>query len=304
MPRPLPPLNALRAFEVAARHNSFTGAAAELNVSHAAISRHVRALEARLGVTLFRKASRGVELTPDGARYLQAISTAFDTIAEATGALASPAPARVRVSVHPAFAARWLIQRLGRFREAHPDCAVVLDATPRVVALEREEADIAIRNGDGSRPGLTRDLLARSRLYPVGARSLLGARVAARRGRLAPEDLTQLVLLHDEDDGGLWRRWFATAGIVDADVSRGLHILESGLAIDAAIAGQGIALADEFLIADDLAQGRLMKMCDVALSADDCDYYVVSLATAHRQRPVAVFREWLLRESESMRPAG
>jgi LysR family transcriptional regulator, glycine cleavage system transcriptional activator len=114
--------------------------------------------------------------------------------------------------------------------------------------------------------------------------------------------LTQLVLLHDEDDGGLWRRWFATAGIADADVSRGLHILESGLAIDAAIAGQGIALADEFLIADDLAQGRLMKMCDVALSADDCDYYVVSLATAHRQRPVAAFREWLLRESVSLRP--
>jgi DNA-binding transcriptional LysR family regulator len=294
----------LRAFEVAARHNSFTGAAGELNVSHAAISRHVRALEARLGVTLFRKASRGVELTPDGARYLQAISTAFDTIAEATGALASPERAQVRLSVHPAFAARWLIQHLSHFREAHPDCAVVLDATPRVVELEREEADIAIRNGEASWPGLAQDLLARSRLYPVGAPGLLRQRRAGRGAALEPADLARFVLLHDEDDGSLWRRWFAAADLTSVDVGHGLRILESGLAIDAAIAGQGVALADEFLIADDLAKGRLVKLCDVALAVGDCDYYLVSLETARRRRPVAMFREWLLQESESLRRAG
>src|SRR5690606_33391188 len=138
MARRLPPLNALRAFEVAARHNSFTGAAEELRVSHAAISRHVRALEARLGVALFHRAKRGVELTAAGARDLQAVSAAFDAIAEATETVAGPDQAQIRVSVHPAFGARWLIRRLDRFREAHPEYEVVLDATPQLIDLARD----------------------------------------------------------------------------------------------------------------------------------------------------------------------
>src|SRR5215510_14955580 len=156
----LPPLNALRAFEVAARHNSFTGAATELRVSHAAVSRHVRALEARLGVTLFRRAKRGVELTEDGMRYLNAVSAAFESIAEATEALAKPKDVRVRVSVEPAFAGRWLIHRLGRFQTAHPDVDVVLEASPRLVDLARDEADLAIRYGQGGWPGVRLDQLA------------------------------------------------------------------------------------------------------------------------------------------------
>ena len=296
MSRSLPPLNALRAFEAAARHNSFTGAAAELGVSHAAVSRHVRALEARLGVTLFNTARRGVELTAAGARYRRAVSVAFDSIAEATDALTEPGQVQIRLSTHPAFAARWLIHHLDRFRDAHADYHVVLDVTPRLVDLERDEADLAIRNGGGNWSGVAQDLLACSRLYPVGAPGLLRERSAA----LTPADLTGFALLHDEYDGSTWRRWFAAAGIPDADVSRGLRILESGLAIDAAIAGQGIALADDFFVADDLATGRLVKLCDVALSAPDCDYYLLSLE-GMRRRPIAAFRSWLLTESEPLR---
>src|SRR5262247_1321988 len=179
MLRRLPPLNALRAFEVAARHNSFTGAATELRVSHAAVSRHVRALEGRLGVTLFRRAKRGVELTDDGRRYLKAVSAAFEAIAEATEALAKPKDVRVRVSVEPAFAGRWLIHRLGRFQAAHPDVDVVLDASPQLVDLARDEADLAIRYGQGGWPGMQEDQLAPSCVYPVGQKQLRG------RGRAA-----------------------------------------------------------------------------------------------------------------------
>jgi LysR family transcriptional regulator, glycine cleavage system transcriptional activator len=295
MSRRLPPLNALRAFEAAARHNSFTAAAVELCVSHAAVSRHVRALEARLGVTLFHTAKRGVELTEAGAQYRRAVSAAFDGIADATDALTEPGQVQIRLSAHPAFAARWLVKRLNRFREAHADYDVVLDATPRLVDLERDEADLAIRNGEGNWSGVARDLLACSRLYPVGAPGLLNGRSA-----LAPADLKAFVLLHDEDDGSTWRRWFAAAGISDVDVSRGPRILESGLAIDAAIAGQGIALADDFFVADDLAAGRLVKLCDVALAVTDCDYYLLSRNGA-RRRPVAALRAWLLTESEPLR---
>jgi LysR family glycine cleavage system transcriptional activator len=294
MPPRLPPLNALRAFEVAARHNSFTGAATELRVSHAAVSRHVRSLEARIGVTLFRRAKRGVELTPEGARYLKAVSAAFESIAEATEALAKPRYVQVRVSVEPAFAGRWLIQRLGRFQVAHPDVDVVLDASPQLLDLTRDETDLAIRYGQGGWPGVRQDLVASSRVVAVGRKELRGR----RRSAFAPDELRAFVLLH-EDDGALWRRWFAAAGIADVNVSRGPRILETGLALDAAVAGQGIALADEALIADDLANGRLVKLCDKALA--DGAYYLLSLPSASRRRPLAAFRDWLLAETASLR---
>ncbi len=297
MPRRLPPLNALRAFEAAARHNGFTGAAAELRVSHAAISRHVRALEARLGVTLFRRAKRGVELTAAGHRYLQTVSAAFDSIAAATDSMATAVPAQIRASVHPAFAGRWLIHHLSGFRRAYPDYDVVLDATPRAVDLQHDEADLAIRIGTGKWPGVAAELLASSRLYPVGAPSLVGR----RRRTLTPAELTQFVLLHDEDDGGAWRHWFDAAGLADVDVSRGPRILESGLAIDAAIDGQGIALADDFLIAEDLARGRLVTLCDFPLA--DCGYYLLTPGGPRTRRPITAFRQWLLAETEPLRGA-
>ena len=297
--RRLPPLNALRAFEVAARHNSFSAAASELNVSHAAVSRHVRALEARLNVALFHRGKRGVELTSAGADYLRSISGAFDAIARATDALADPLGAQIRVSAHPAFATRWLLHHLDRFKGTHPGYDVALDATPRVVDLARDEADLAICNGASDDGSVTQDLLARSRLYPVCAPALIPA-----GRRFAPADIAGLVLLHDEEDGSSWRRWLEAAGVEGVDTRHGPRFLESGLAIDAAIAGQGVALADDFLVTHDIAAGRLVRLGDIALAAADCDYYLRSLEDTRRRRPVAAFRRWLLSESEALREPG
>lgn len=296
MARRLPPLNALRAFEVAARHNSFTAAADELNVSHAAISRHVRALEARLNVALFHRTRRGVELSSAGADYLRTVSAAFDAIARATEGLAEPARAQVRVSAHPAFATRWLLHHLDHFRTDHPGYEVALDATPRLVDLARDEADLAICNGEIADGTVTQDLLARSRLHPVCAPGLLppGRSFAAR-------EIAEFVLLHDEEDGSSWRRWFDLAGVTGVDTSRGPRFLESGLAIEAAIAGQGVALADDFLVADDIAAGRLVQLSDIGLDAADCYYWLRSREDARRRKPVAAFRDWLLRESSALR---
>jgi LysR family glycine cleavage system transcriptional activator len=300
MPRRLPPLNALRAFEAAARHNSFTGAASELHVSHAAISRHVRGLEARLGVTLFRKASRGVALTEGGARYLEVVRRAFDEIAAATEALARSPHRQISVSAEPAFAAKWLVHRLGGFRERHPEIDVFLEPSPLLVDLEKGEADLAIRYGAGDWPGVRRDLLVHSRCYPVANPSLF-RRLGRPKG---PADLLRWTLLH-EDGGERWHRWFAAAGLPAADARRGPRLLDTGLAIDAAIAGQGVALADDFLVEDELRAGDLVKLSDRAIGG--AAYYLLSLERAARRKPIAAFRDWLLTETRAARedpPAG
>lgn len=211
-----------------------------------------------------------------------------------TGALAPPERSRVRISAQPAFAARWLIRRLGRFRDAWPGCEVVIDATPGLADLGRGEADLAIRRGPGEWDGLPHELLVRSRVFPVAAPSLLGGRAPPLR----PRELLTLPLLHD-DDGALWRHWFTAAGITDVDPPKGPRILETGLAIDAAIAGQGVVLADRFLIAEDLAAARLVTLCDVGVA--DWNYYLVGRAGAPCDGATLRFRDWLLRDTEALR---
>jgi LysR family transcriptional regulator, glycine cleavage system transcriptional activator len=294
MKRLLPPLNALRAFDAAARHNSFTGAAAELRVSHAAISRHVRQLEARLGVALFRKLGRGVTLTDDGAAYLEQVAKAFDIIGEATESVAkTPASLAISVSAEPIFAARWLVPHLAAFQRQHDDIEVFIDATPNLANLERDEADIAIRYGCGNWSGLKQDLITAAQLYAVGSPKLLGR----RRGPPTPVELASLPLLH-EDRGDMWRRWFIAAGAPKVAPSAGSHMSYT-LTIDAAIAGQGLALVHEVLVQEELTSRRLMKMSDVAL--EDGSYWLVWPERALRRKPVAAFRDWILAESAGMR---
>jgi len=294
MKRLLPPLNALRAFDAAARHNSFTGAAAELRVSHAAISRHVRQLEARLGVLLFRKLGRGVTLTDDGAAYLEPVARAFDIIGEATASVAkTPASLAVSVSAEPIFAARWLVPRLVRFQQQHADIEVFIDATPNLANLAKDEADLGIRYGRGGWPGLKQDLITAASLYAVASPKLMGR----RRTPPTPFDLASLPLLH-EDRGDMWRRWFAAAGAPKLAPATGPH-LSYTLTIDAAIAGQGIALVHEVLVQDELAKRRLVKVSDVAL--EDGSYWLVWPDRALRRKAVAAFREWLLAESAGLR---
>jgi DNA-binding transcriptional LysR family regulator len=294
MKRLLPPLNALRAFDATARHNSFTGAAAELRVSHAAISRHVRQLEARLGVALFRKLGRGVTLSDDGAAYLEQVAKAFDIISDATASIAkTPASLSVSVSAEPIIAARWLVPRLVNFQRAHPDVEVVIDATASLANLERDEADLAIRYGRGNWPRLTQDLITDAKLYAVGSPKLLGR----RRTAPTPVDLASLPLLH-EDRGDMWRRWFIAAGAPKVAPAAGAHMSYT-LTIEAAIAGQGLALVHDVLVQDELTSRRLVKVSDVAL--EDGSYWLVFVDRALRRKPVAAFRDWILEESAGMR---
>ncbi|MEM7547896.1 MAG: LysR substrate-binding domain-containing protein [Pseudomonadota bacterium] len=290
MPRQLPPLNALRAFEAAGRHGSFTGAAAELNVTHAAISRHVRGLERRLGVLLFRNAARGVELTETGADYLAEISPALDRIADATEGL-SVSAGTLTISCEPTFAVKWLMPRLGQFHDSHQNIEVQLLSSAVLADLERHECDLAIRFLRERESDLPAILISASPVYPYGAPDLAFAET--------PADLTRHRLLH-EDRGDLWRRWFADAGAPDAAPPGRKSPLPTLLAIEGALAGQGVVLASEELVANDVRAGRLKKLASHGYIWGG--YFLVSLPETMRRRPARAFRDWFLTASENLRP--
>ncbi len=295
MVRRLPPLNAVRAFEAAARHESFSKAAEELNVSHAAISRHVRGLEERLGVLFFRTAKRGVELTEDGQDYLKAISPALDTIAEATDALSDWPEGVVYITCEPTFAVKWLMPRLGEFQEQNEAVEISIDSSPALADLKRHEFDLAIRFGKGEWSGLETDLVSNAKVYPVGSPRLL-----RKTGDITtPLDLSKLKLLHEDEDGWLWRHWFAEAGVPDVHLPPFPGPLSTVLAIEAAAAGQGVALLSDDLAARDLDEGRLVRFHETGM--DFGGYYLVYLKSALRQRAVRTFRDWLLKSSEEFR---
>jgi LysR family transcriptional regulator, glycine cleavage system transcriptional activator len=190
MSRNLPPLNALRAFDAAGRHQSFSRAADELSVSHSAISRHVRGLEARLGVQLFRDLARGVELTTVGQSYLESILPALDLIAEATDDLAATPKGQVTVNSEPVFAERFIIPRLASFQQAFPEIEVRLEASPQIADVERYEADIAIRFAHSGSLDVPSELLSRAAIYPYATPEL-----AKRINN--PEDLLEMPMLRD-----------------------------------------------------------------------------------------------------------
>lgn len=292
MPRRLPPLNALRAFEAAGRHRSFTGAAEELNVTHAAISRHIRGLEQRLGVQLFSVAARGVELTDAGGRYLQLVTPAFDQIALATEELTAARDGVVSISCEPTFAVKWLMPHLGDFKEKHPEIDLKIDATPRLADLERHECDVAIRFFSGEKAGFECDVISRSPVYPVGS--------PRREQPETLEGLLKLGLLH-EDNGGLWCRWFAAAGIENVELPRVAGRLATLLAIEGALSGQGLALLSAELVDDDIRNGRLKRFWDVGL--DYGGYYLCYLKETERQNAFKAFRNWLLGATEDLRSA-
>lgn len=250
-----PSLLALRAFEVAARCLSFTDAARELHVSQAAISRHVRALEKDVGRDLFRRLHRAVELTVAGKALAGELAVAFGQISRAVEAVRGAAARHLRLSVEPAFAARWLVPRLGRFSLLHPDIELELETSDQLRVLGRD-ADIAIRYlSTGARPprGRSRLLLATEGV-PI---------VAAVRPRPATWRRDDAVLghrlLHD-DDGREWRRWFAAANLEGFERAKHLYFSDYSLAIAAALRGQGVALGTPPFIVAELKSGRLARI--------------------------------------------
>ena len=289
MSRRLPPLRALRAFEAAARHLSFTRAGRELAVTQAAISHQIRALEAELGVRLFRRRPRALDLTEAGAAYLPEVRAAFDRLAEATERLrARGASGVLSISVSPSFASVWLVPRLGRFRERHPEIDVRLSATDVLVDFSTDDVDVAIRYGRGRYPGLVAHWLLREDVFPVCSPRLRAGPPPLRR----PEDLRHHVLLHDElrED---WRMWLLAAGVAGVDPTRGPRFSHSSMVLQAAIEGQGVALGRSALAADHRAAGRLVKPFDVSVPVDFA-YYLVYPEGSDARPKVAAFRDWVL----------
>jgi LysR family transcriptional regulator, glycine cleavage system transcriptional activator len=288
----LPPLAALRAFEAAARHLSFTRAAAELHVTQTAISHQIRALEERLGLKLFRRLPRGLVLTEEAQRYLPALREAFARIDAATAELlAGRAGGSLTASVLPSFAAKWLVPRLGRFRAANPDIDLRISTSLHLVDFAREDVDVGIRMGRGHYPGLRVDRLFGESLMPVCAPALLEGSQPLRR----PEDLRHHVLLHEDDYTG-WQLWLELAGIEGVEARRGPILTDAAMVVQAAAEGQGVALGRTALAAWDIAAGRLVRPFDIGMPHDLAYYLVCPEASAERPR-IAAVRAWLLTEA-------
>ena len=248
MPRSLPPLNALRAFEAAARHGSFTRAAGELFVTQGAVSQQVKALELDLGAKLFHRAPSGLELTDSGRDYLGVVREALDRIALGTERLRRrQGSGALTVSVSPDFAAKFLVHRLGRFSHEHPEISLRISADLHHVDFARDNVDMAVRHGDGNWPGLEAARLCPERLFAVCSPGLV-----PKFGDLfGAADLLKLPLLH-HDDREIWVDWFEAAGVPGVDLSRGPVMNRAAMLIDAAVNGQGVALTCTTLAAADI----------------------------------------------------
>jgi len=289
----LPPLIAVRYFEAAARHLSFTKAAQELHVTHSAISHQIKALEEWLGVPLFRRLNRSLMLTEAGQAYSRPVREALEKLGEASRALRSrEQTGSLTVSVMPSFAAKFLVPRLGGFRRAHPDIDVRISASERLVDFAREDVDVGIRYGRGNWPGLRVDRLVRVNIFPVCSPQLR----AGPPPIVAPADLLQHTLMHDSDwPESMWARWLSIAGVKAEQLKPSLSFNYSSLMIQAAIDGLGVALAEEALVRDDLASGRLVKPFEIDMPSDYAHYVVTPEAAADRPK-IRAFREWLLAE--------
>ncbi len=292
MLRRLPALNALKSFEAAARHESFTRAAEELCVTQGAVSHQVKALEEELGIKLFNRERQRLVITEAGREYLAVVRDALDRIAVGTERLVQrQSSGALTISTSPDFAAKWLVHRLGRFAETHPDIDLRVSAAMHHVDFAREDVDVAVRHGDGNWEGLYVQRLCAEQLFAV-----CSPKLTAGRPRLAkPSDVLKFPLLH-LDARNDWTKWLEAAGVSAADVSRGPVMNRASMLIDAAVDGQGIALARTALAAWDLINRRLVRPFEVALALSKTYWIVCPKATSALPK-IATFRSWLLAEA-------
>jgi LysR family glycine cleavage system transcriptional activator len=282
----LPPMQALRAFEAAAHAQSLTKAAQALNLTHGAISHQIKSLERALGVRLVERAGRGIRLTDEGERFAQRVRAAFVELAAAVNEIAAQAnPRQLRVSVVPSFAARWLLPRVGRFYAAHPDLDLDVRASMTFVDFQRDDADLAIRYGDGNWPDVRVEHLLDDRFFPVCSPRLANGHLPAR-----PADLARHTLLRSE--GEYWRQWFEAAGLDWPEPARGPIYNDSAHVMQAAVEGQGIALARSSLLGNDIRNGVLVRLFDIEVPAPR-RYYLVYPSRMANSSKLALFRQWL-----------
>jgi LysR family transcriptional regulator, glycine cleavage system transcriptional activator len=294
--RRLPPLGTLRAFEAAARHLSFKEAARELGLTPTAISHQIRLLEEYCGETLFRRRPRPLALSDAGARLFPAIRDGFDAFASALASLPGEAEAKpLRVTTTSAFASRWLVPRLGLWREVHADVALSIIGVDRVVKLDADEADLAIRYARSAPHAASREIF-RDRFYPVCSPKLLAKGPAIRQAR----DFAAYPLIHfdwfaSDPTAPSWRKWFELASVSDPRARQrwqiALSFREELHAIEAVLAGQGIALCSDVIVADDLASGALVKATDLALPG--YGFYPVYAPDHPRRDVIEMFVRWI-----------
>jgi LysR family glycine cleavage system transcriptional activator len=288
----LPSLNGLRAFEAAARHLSFTNAAAELNVTQTAISHQIRRLEQELGISLFVRQNRALALTPEARDYLPGVRAAFNDLRLATERLQRRDNDHVlTVSTLASLAAKWLLPRLSAFQEAHPGIDVRITTSTALVDFKNGDVDAAIRYGRGHWPGLRADWLTADQLFPVCSPALLTGDKPLR----CPQDLANHALLHTSqayaDD---WRLWLTAAGL-PTTISKqpGLTFDLILMTVQAAIDGYGVAIGRTTYVEGDIAKGRLVVPFEITLPAD-AGFYLVSPEAAADKPKLAAFRQWLL----------
>lgn len=292
MRRRLPSLNALKAFEAAARHESFTKAAVELCVTQGAVSQQVKALEAELSVRLFRRERQRLIITEAGRSYLEVVRDAFDRLGMGTERLLQRQKSgTLTVTTSPNFAAKWLVHRLGQFSETHPGIDLRVSASMQHIDFAREDIDLAIRHGDGLWPGMHVTRLCTEELFPVCSPQLLSGRGAPRSLR----DISHHTLLHTNGTGD-WENWLRRAGVDGVDFKHGVVFNQASMTIDAAVDGQGIALARTALASWDLISGRLVRPFAQAVEAPYA-FWIVCPKSAADLPKISAFRDWLLKEA-------
>ncbi len=294
-------LNALRAFEASARHQSFSLAAQELNVTPAAVGQLVRTLEDWLGSPLFVRSTSGrarLVTTEVAEQALPDIRAGLERLAVGLERLRSGSAGGVlTVTVSPAFAAKWLLPRIERFQAAWPETDLRLDTSLKPVDFVAQRIDVGVRYGRGQWPGLAAEKLMDEEVYPVCAPALLATATLQ-----APGDLRGQVLIHDQSVDtstgfASWQAWLRHAGVQGVPTDRGLRINNSAAVLQAAIDGQGVALARSVMAHDDLAAGRLVRLFPQVRLESTLAYYVVYRPECIAQPKVAAFRDWLLREA-------
>jgi len=287
--RRLPPLNAIRAFEAAARHGSFTRAAAELNVTHGAVSRQVALLEEWTGARLFHRSRRQMVLTAEGQALMAEVGPALDRIARSVAGIGQTKSVTLLLNAPPTFTMRWLIPRLSGFQRRHPSIDIRLSSSIEPIDFSLGAYEIAIRRLSAPRPGLFCKSFLPEEALPVCSPALLAS------GRLKqPQDLADETLIHTLAEPDAWPNWFDWVGCKELRARTTLNFEHLYYALQAAVEGLGIPIVPFPLVADDIAAGRLCLPFPTAVKSRR--YSVVHPGIAHKKEPINLFCDWLIEE--------
>ncbi|MEJ6785313.1 transcriptional regulator GcvA [Aminobacter sp. Piv2-1] len=299
--RSMPGTRALRTLVAAGRHLNFTRAADELGLTPAAVSHQIKEIEDQLGVVLFTRTSRSIRLTEAGAALCDASADAIEALNRAVSKARklTRGTTQLKVTLDAQFASKWLMRRVDGFRKLHPDIELRFDISYEVRDFDLDDVDVAIRFGMGKYPGLRADRLFDNMIIPVCSPRLLASGPPLR----VPRDLFNHTLVHIEwSQQGVtwpnWRMWMAAAGVDDFDDSRAIVFTASSDAVQAAIDGSAVALADFAMVANDLSEGRLVRPFDLGIRVSrEYAYFLVYPKSTEDDPRIAAFREWMLEEA-------